>query len=101
MKGTMTGEKHPPDPPALPPESVLAVDRARLIDAGVLPQGFSADGWEKLLQVVAEEGAFSPRSELEEDPSRKQVIPYAVVTFRERVFLLRRTKRGGEARLHR
>ncbi len=72
-----------------------------LLAAGVLPQGFSPSGVERFLEVVAGEGTFRPRSEVEGDDSLKQVIPYAVVTFREKVFLFRRTARGGEARLHR
>ena len=44
--------------------------------------------------------AFAERDRVEEDPSLKQVIPYAVVTRDDGIFLCRRTDRGGEKRLH-
>ena len=40
------------------------------------------------------------RAEVEDDPSWKQVIPYLVLRDGERIFLLRRTRAGGDARLH-
>ena len=66
----------------------------------MLPQGFTTKGVEVCLKIVAERGVFIGRDRAEEDTSQKQIIPYAVVTFREEVFLFRRTSRGGEARLH-
>ncbi len=87
--------------PSLPAkEEVLAVPRADLDRAGILAHGFRAEGLERCLAIVAERGTFLRRGEAEEDPGHKQIIPYAVVTFQDRVFLLRRTSRGGEARLH-
>src|SRR5688572_21763068 len=87
--------------PGLPEEEeVLAVPRADLVRAGVLEHGFRPEGWERCLALVAERGTFLRRGAAEEDDTHKQIIPYAVVTFQDRVFLLRRTSRGGEARLH-
>lgn len=40
------------------------------------------------------------RGDAEEDPSFKQVIPYLVLRDGPRWFLMRRTKAGGDARLH-
>ena len=40
------------------------------------------------------------RDYAERRPELKQVIPYGIVTCEERVLLVRRTKGGGEARLH-
>jgi predicted NUDIX family phosphoesterase len=37
---------------------------------------------------------------MERDPSHKQVIPYLVLRDGERYFLMRRTRAGGDARLH-
>jgi len=50
--------------------------------------------------VVAERGEFRPRGEMERDRSWKQVIPYLVLRDGTRYFLMRRTKAGGDARLH-
>ena len=40
------------------------------------------------------------RGDAEEDPTYKQVIPYLVLRDGERWFLMRRTRAGGDARLH-
>ena len=40
------------------------------------------------------------RGDAEEDPAHKQVIPYLVLRDGERWFLMRRTRAGGDARLH-
>ncbi len=53
-----------------------------------------------LLRKIEQEGFFLERPQAEEDPTHRQIIPYAVVRHRGRFFLMRRTKGGGEARLH-
>jgi predicted NUDIX family phosphoesterase len=50
--------------------------------------------------LVAEHGEFRPRGEMERDRAWKQVIPYLVLRDGPRYFLMRRTKAGGDARLH-
>ncbi|MBI5431649.1 MAG: hypothetical protein HZA52_02335 [Planctomycetes bacterium] len=49
--------------------------------------------------VIEERGFFVEREHAEHDPSLKQVIPYAVVVRAGEVLLLKRTKKGGDARL--
>ena len=82
-----------------PDELVLVVPRAALVPG---------DGWlgvrssdlEHELEVVASEGRFMRRGDAEEDPSHKQVIPYLVLRDGAHWFLMRRTRAGGDARLH-
>jgi predicted NUDIX family phosphoesterase len=50
--------------------------------------------------LVAGAGEFRPRGEMERDRSWKQVIPYLVLRDGPRYFLMRRTKAGGDSRLH-
>jgi predicted NUDIX family phosphoesterase len=50
--------------------------------------------------AIAREGFFVERSVAERTPSWKQIIPYTIVVCGERILLTRRTKGGGEARLH-
>src|SRR4051795_7312168 len=45
-------------------------------------------------------GEFRPRAEAEQDPSWKQVIPYVVLRDGDAIFLMRRTRAGGDERLH-
>ena len=50
--------------------------------------------------VVEASGEFRARAEMERDRSWKQVIPYLVLRDGARYFLMRRTKAGGDVRLH-
>jgi predicted NUDIX family phosphoesterase len=80
-------------------EKVLVVPRAALIEGeGWL--GVRHGGVEAALAVVARDGFFMRRGEAESDPTHKQVIPYLVLRDGERWFLMRRTRAGGDARLH-
>jgi predicted NUDIX family phosphoesterase len=82
-----------------PDEQVLVVPRASIVPG---------EGWlgvrrvdlRDALGVVERHGFFLRRGDAEEDPAHKQVIPYLVLRDGERWFLMRRTKAGGDARLH-
>ena len=50
--------------------------------------------------LVAANGEFRPRGAMERDRSWKQVISYLILRDGPRYFLMRRTKAGGDARLH-
>jgi predicted NUDIX family phosphoesterase len=54
----------------------------------------------ELRAAVTANGRYMDRSRAEDDPTHKQLIPYVVVRDGERVFLMRRTVAGGDARLH-
>lgn len=82
-----------------PEELVLVVPRESIIDDdGWL--GVRRSGVAEALATVAREGRFVRRGDAEEDPAHKQVIPYLVLRDGERWFLMRRTRAGGDARLH-
>ena len=51
--------------------------------------------------LVPELMEYRPRSEVEDDPSLKQIIPYVVLRCGDSVFCYTRGKSQGEARLHR
>jgi predicted NUDIX family phosphoesterase len=80
-------------------ERVLVVPRARLMgDPGWY--GVRTDGLDDFEALVADWGRFEPRAAMEVDPGHKQVIPYLVLRDGERIFLMRRTRAGGDPRLH-
>lgn len=80
-------------------EQVLVIPRASIMgDPGWL--GVTNAGLEGFESVVARDGRYRPRAEMEVDRTWKQVIPYLVLRDGERYFLMRRTKAGGDARLH-
>ena len=82
-------------------ERVLVVPSAELDRLGRF-QGFSAeaDGYITAL-LVPELMQYRPRSEVEDDPGYKQIIPYVVFRSDNAVFCYTRGKSQGEARLHR
>lgn len=80
-------------------ERVLVVPRS-LVMPGTGWLGVRRDGMTAALEAVSRHGLFMPRAEAEQDPSHKQVIPYLVLRDGDGWFLMRRTKAGGDARLH-
>jgi predicted NUDIX family phosphoesterase len=80
-------------------EQVLVVPRAAVIDEPGWT-GVRTGGVEAFLAAVEASGRFAARAAMEEDPAFKQIIPYLVLRDGERYFLMRRTKAGGDARLH-
>jgi predicted NUDIX family phosphoesterase len=80
-------------------ELVLGLPRNRII--GDRPwKGILSDGIDDRLALIAAEGEYRPRGEAEVDPEWQQVIPYLLMRDGERLFLMQRTKAGGDARLH-
>jgi predicted NUDIX family phosphoesterase len=81
------------------PELVYVVPRAAVM---------GPDGWygvrtaalAESLEAIGQLGEYRPRPAMERDPSWKQVIPYLVLRDGERWFLMRRTRGGGDERLH-
>jgi predicted NUDIX family phosphoesterase len=72
--------------------SILCIRRSDLAS------GFHR-GAQALLAVLPGHGLFLPRSEVEHDPSYKQVVPYVVVRRGVEVLMYRRSPAGGEERL--
>ena len=62
-------------------------------------QGFIKADSEVLARII-QKGLFRKRVELEEDPSFKQIIPYAIISNNGSFFLFRRTSKQQEKRLH-
>lgn len=62
--------------------------------------GIRTEGAARILAAIADEGTFAPRAAMEVDPAFKQVIPYLVLRDGPSWFLMRRTRSGGDARLH-
>ncbi len=57
-------------------------------------------GNSEVLKKIVQNGLFLNRSELEEDPSFKQIIPYAIISNEDSFYLFRRTAGQAEKRLH-
>jgi predicted NUDIX family phosphoesterase len=84
---------------AVKAEKVLAVPTRVLHEAGLF-QGFSPRVDHYLPRLLdPAHMLYLPRSQAEEDPSFKQIIPYAVLKHGEHVFHYLRGKQGSEQRL--
>jgi predicted NUDIX family phosphoesterase len=75
------------------------VPRERLFEGLGSPQGFGTEGVDALLDRIRRHSRFEARAGVENDPSLKQVIPYAMVVRGPEVYLLKRRAAQTEARL--
>lgn len=80
-------------------EFVLGISRSEL-PGGLGWRGVNSDDVAGYLAVIERAVEFRRRSDVEHDPSWKQLIPYLVLRDGERVFLMQRTRAGGDERLH-
>src|SRR3990170_7918952 len=80
-------------------ELVLGLARER-VPGGLWWRGVRSVAFEPLLRAIEAHGEYRRRGEVESDPSWKQIIPYLVLRDGERLFLMRRTRAGGDERLH-
>ena len=81
-------------------ELVYAVPR-ELVFNDVAPWlGVRREGVEAVLERASTLGDYVPRPAAETDRSLKQIIPYLVLSDGDRIFLMKRTRAGGDARLH-
>jgi predicted NUDIX family phosphoesterase len=82
-----------------PDENILVIKRSLLDQLG----SFHGLNFEpgKYLDAILSRGnnLFLPREQAEHDPSHKQIIPYAVITFEGKVLHYVRGKKAGEQRL--
>jgi predicted NUDIX family phosphoesterase len=93
------------------------VVRRRELFPDCYPQGFAAFAgaelrartvapfdWTEFRRRVSQHGFFVERERAEREPAWKQIIPYCLVTREgtasSQMLVLKRTSRGGEARLH-
>jgi predicted NUDIX family phosphoesterase len=80
-------------------EQVLGIARA-LVPGGLDWRGVRGISLDRYVEAIATHGTFRSRPEAENDPSFKQVIPYLLLRDGDRIFLMRRTRAGGDERLH-
>jgi predicted NUDIX family phosphoesterase len=83
-----------------PGELVYAVPREVLFGDVVPWLGVKRDDVEDILERAGNEGHYVPREVAEIDRSLKQIIPYLILRDGRRIFLMKRTRAGGDARLH-
>jgi predicted NUDIX family phosphoesterase len=82
-----------------PEENILVIKRSLFDELGSF-HGLNFEP-EKYLKAILSRGNnfFLPRTQAENDPSHKQIIPYALLAFGDKVFHYVRGKKAGEQRL--
>lgn len=79
-------------------EQVLCVRREDIFPDGAW-HGFVSDHLDRHQALIRERHFFKPRSEVEDDPSYQQIIPYVVFRHHDRYFLTHRLRASSERRL--
>jgi predicted NUDIX family phosphoesterase len=79
-------------------EQVLCVKRDEIFPDGAW-HGFVSEDLERHQAVIREHHFFKPRSEVEDDPSFQQIIPYVVFRHGDHYFLTHRLRASSEKRL--
>ncbi len=84
----------------LPVEHVLVVPTLLFHELGYF-QGFCGEV-DRYLNTLLDPAhtSYRPRPEMEHDPSYKQLIPYCIFQYEDKVFSYRRGSDQGESRLH-
>lgn len=80
-------------------ELVYAVARETLFEGVEAWRGVRRDGLAAILNRI-DGGTYVPRPVAETDRTLKQIIPYLVLRDGDRIFLMKRTRAGGDSRLH-
>ena len=81
-------------------ELVFAIPTVELWDLLTYKEQGLIHGNSDVLNMIVQNGLFRKRNELEEDPSFKQIIPYAIISCKESFYLFKRTSKQTEKRLH-
>ena len=80
-------------------EQVMVIEREK-IARQLVERGLFVDGADDVLDVIADGHFFMDRPTAERSPQYKQIIPYVLIRRGGEWFLLQRTRKQTEARLH-
>lgn len=81
-------------------ELVFAIPTVELWDLVPYNEKGFIHGNSDVLKKIVQNGLYRKRNELEEDPSFKQIIPYAIISYKESYYLFKRISGQTEKRLH-
>lgn len=79
-------------------EKILVVRREHLFPV-TTPQGLVVTDIEAYASIIEQHKEYQWRSQMEQDPAFKQIIPYLVFNHGERYFVMQRKATSGDARL--
>ena len=79
-------------------EKILVVKRTELFK-DIPWNGLKEVSFDTYLEIIKTKQEFMWRSQMEEDPSYKQIIPYLVFSYEGKLFLMQRKSSSSETRL--
>lgn len=79
-------------------EKILVISQ-KILFGKTAPQGLIAGNPEEYFSLIQNHKQFLWRSEMEVDESYKQIIPLFVFMHEDKIFLMQRSKKAGDARL--
>jgi len=79
-------------------EKILVVAREKIIPTPGW-HGIKSTNFDPCLQIINQEKQFLWRSQMEQDPTYKQIIPYLIFTHQNKYFLMQRKGTASEQRL--
>lgn len=94
---TIQTTQHIPQP-HVHDEQILVVKRSLLLGNQTL-HGFKEDSLDSMLTLIQKHQEFLPRSQMELDPTYKQIIPYLIFRHADQYFLMQRRADSSEQRL--
>lgn len=80
-------------------EKILVVERATLFSDGSLDGFVPMHSFDDVEQLIVKHQKFLWRSEMETDPTYKQIIPYLIFSYEGSYFVMQRRSDASEARL--
>ena len=80
-------------------EQVMVVEREAL-ESFLVERGLVREQTDQVLDIIVDRHFFLDRPTAEVSPQYKQIIPYVLIRHGESYFLLQRTQKQTEARLH-
>lgn len=81
-------------------QPIAYIPRTVLDDFDLPTRGMRPDSDRAMYQAICEHLDFGPRAELEEDPTKKQIIPYVLIQRQHDIWTMVRTAKTQETRLH-
>ena len=80
-------------------EMILVVKRSAFFAQTPAWQGIKKVDFDQYLDLIKQQQEFQPRSQMEIDPTYKQIIPYLIFQHDDRYFLMQRQAKATETRL--
>ena len=80
-------------------EEILAVRRNILFKEIPIWQGIQKDVFDQFVTNIQNHAAFIPRAHAETNPAYKQIIPYMIFMYNQKLFVMQRKSSASEQRL--